>query len=155
MLGFAALNPTYALRAAQFSTLFDHLVGPAQQGQRNIDSERLRGLEVDNKLDLGRSLHGKIAWPLPLENSTGIDSGLPIRCRNAVAVSDQAAGHSKFAGLLDRRHCMPKRQLGKLNTPAVEERVVADQERGSAKLLHCCKDHIKIRFALCLQHFEL
>jgi hypothetical protein len=41
-------------RVQQDRPLFDHLVGERQQPIRHIDPERLRGLEVDHQLELGR-----------------------------------------------------------------------------------------------------
>jgi hypothetical protein len=38
------------------SILFDHLVGEGPQLQRDIDVERLGGLQVDDELELGRQL---------------------------------------------------------------------------------------------------
>src|SRR5262245_55729579 len=40
--------------------LFDHLIRPRQQRRWDGEAERLRGLEVDDKLELGRLLDGKI-----------------------------------------------------------------------------------------------
>ena len=42
--------------------LFDHLVGTVEQRRRDGDTERLSGLEVDHKLELGRLLHWKFGW---------------------------------------------------------------------------------------------
>ena len=40
--------------------LFDHLVGADQKRFRNCDPKRLRGLEIDDKLELGRLFYGQI-----------------------------------------------------------------------------------------------
>ena len=42
-------------------TLFDHLVSTRLQRQWHGEAERLRGLEVDHRLELGRLLHWKIS----------------------------------------------------------------------------------------------
>src|SRR5229473_348946 len=40
---------------------FDHLVGQGEQGRRHRQPERLRGLQVDGKLEFGRALYWQLA----------------------------------------------------------------------------------------------
>jgi hypothetical protein len=40
--------------------LIDHLIRPQQQRRRDREAERLRGLEVDNEVELGRLLNRKV-----------------------------------------------------------------------------------------------
>jgi len=39
------------------ATLFDHLVGAIENGQRNLQAKRLGGLEIDHEFKLGGLLH--------------------------------------------------------------------------------------------------
>src|SRR5262249_44588243 len=41
--------------------LFDHLIGDLPEMQRHIEAERPGGLEIDEKLELGRLLHWQVA----------------------------------------------------------------------------------------------
>src|SRR5215469_10459607 len=45
---------TYAVQ--QISSLFDHLVGNSEQRRRDRETEPVCGLEVDDRLELGRLL---------------------------------------------------------------------------------------------------
>jgi hypothetical protein len=53
---------------------FDHLVGAARHGQRDVDPERLGGLEVDVQLDFRCLLDRQIGRLRALENPAGIDA---------------------------------------------------------------------------------
>ncbi len=55
--------------SAAKSPLLDHLVGEREQLWWNFKSKRLRGLEIDHQLVLGRCLHWKLGWLLALENA--------------------------------------------------------------------------------------
>ena len=60
--------------AQQTASLFDHLVGAAEQGQRDGEAKRLGRLEVDVQLHLRGLLHRQISGFLALENAPGIDA---------------------------------------------------------------------------------
>ena len=47
--------------------LLDHLVRPLQKRLGDRQAERLRGLEVDDELELGGLFDRKVAWSCPLE----------------------------------------------------------------------------------------
>jgi hypothetical protein len=52
----AALTVAGAITGNQL-VLFDHLVGAGKEGRRHSQPERLRGLDVDDKLELRRELN--------------------------------------------------------------------------------------------------
>src|ERR671937_3181037 len=70
---------------------FDHLVGAAEQRERESDVKRLGSLEVDDQLDF-RDLHDRQVRRLfTLEHAAGINADLAIQIC-AVFVAHHAAG---------------------------------------------------------------
>src|SRR6516165_10438597 len=80
----------------------DHLVGAANQRQRDAEGERLGGLHVDDELDFGRLLDRQLGGLLAFENSACIDAERAVRIQNGASVSHEAASGYKLAKLVDR-----------------------------------------------------
>src|SRR5258705_9103624 len=64
----------------QIASLFDRLVGAGQKRRWHGEAERLRGLEIDDKFELGRLLNGKIGWIGALQDAIHIVSTTPEHC---------------------------------------------------------------------------
>ena len=56
---------------------FDHLVGALLEMQRHVKAECLGGLEVDNQLELGWGLDGKLARLRAPQDAINIDRRAP------------------------------------------------------------------------------
>src|SRR6516225_2074828 len=83
--------------SAHRNDLFDHLVGEREKVRRDCEAERLRGLEIDDQLEL-RWLHDwKIGRLFALEDAAGVDAGLTIGVSQAGAITHQAAIVDKLA----------------------------------------------------------
>ena len=63
---------------ADMAASFDHLVGAGEYRRRHDEAERLRGLEIDHQLVLGRRLHRKVGGLLALQDTINVASGAPI-----------------------------------------------------------------------------
>ena len=61
--------------------LFDHLVGARRQAGWHLQAEGLRGLEIDDQLELGRLLNRQITRLLAFENARGVDPDYAQRVR--------------------------------------------------------------------------
>ena len=59
-------------RSAAIGILIDHLVGAGEQRCWNVESQRLRRLEVDNKIEFDRTLNREIGWLDAFENAIDI-----------------------------------------------------------------------------------
>src|SRR5882672_8612207 len=57
----ARFGPRATERIAASSALFDHFVSQQLHRYRYVDAERLGGLHIDDQLEFGRRLHGKVA----------------------------------------------------------------------------------------------
>ena len=55
------------------NALFDHLVGDLPEMQRDIETERLGGLEIDEKLELSRLLHRQVTGFGTLQYLVGVN----------------------------------------------------------------------------------
>src|SRR6266705_1495721 len=51
---------------------FDHLVGAQYECGRDLQSNRLRGLEIDDQLEFRRLIIGDLPWLLTLEDQVDI-----------------------------------------------------------------------------------
>jgi len=71
----------------QTARLFDHFIGKLQKMQRHLQTERFRGLEVNDELNLRDLLHWQVGGFRPLENAAGVNADSTIRIRNTGPVS--------------------------------------------------------------------
>ena len=61
--------------------LFNQLVGAGEQAGRDREAKHLRGLKVDDELELCRLLNGQLCWLCPLQDFVRIRGGLPGKIR--------------------------------------------------------------------------
>src|SRR6516165_32663 len=101
---------------------FDHLVGAAEQRERNGEPERPGGLEIDDQLDLRCLLHRQVGRLLALKDAAGIDADQSERVRKIGSVAHQASCRSELAKLVRRGQRVAVRQCGELFEPARKER---------------------------------
>src|SRR6516164_189419 len=71
---------------------FDHLVGARDERRRDGEADRLRGLEIDEHLDLSRKLDRQIAGLRALQNLVDERRGVAGPLRLVDAVTHEATG---------------------------------------------------------------
>ena len=57
--------------------LFDHLVGAAEERERDGDAERAGSLQIEDQLELGFLLHRQVGRILAFENAADINADRP------------------------------------------------------------------------------
>jgi hypothetical protein len=92
---------------------FDHVVGAADQRQRDCKAERLRGLEIDHEVDLGRLQHRQVGGFCALEDAPGID---PTWLYAFAGVQELGAESQGVCDLLRISRLMHTRKIGLTST---------------------------------------
>src|SRR5262249_28620211 len=72
-----------------YSPLFDHLIRPRQHIRRNCQADLLRGLEIDDQLELLRLLDREISGLCAFQNLVHIRSSAPEQIVNVWAVGHE------------------------------------------------------------------
>src|SRR5262245_19090089 len=90
-------------------SLFDHLVGAREKRRRNGEAECLDGLQVDDRLVLGRRLHRQVAGFLALKNADVVGRA-PELIDGISPIGGQTAGGYEEAFPVDRRQLVLGRQ---------------------------------------------
>src|SRR6266700_3274920 len=70
----------------QIASLFDHLVGTAEQRNWHRKTQRLGSLEVDDEFNFRRLLHRQVSGFLAFQQSPGIEPELIVCVGKAAAV---------------------------------------------------------------------
>jgi hypothetical protein len=73
-----AVNPNRTAPGTRAASSFDHLVGAGEQSGWDFDADRLRGLEVNDQLELGRLQDGQFGRLGTVENAARVDASLAI-----------------------------------------------------------------------------
>jgi hypothetical protein len=99
-----ALNAICGPFARQRMTaLFDHLISLREQRGGHRQAERLGCLEVDRKFVLCRLRNRQVGGLRTFENSSGINSSLPVYLGKAGCVADPAAAADEFDQIIRGR----------------------------------------------------
>src|SRR5262249_9724877 len=89
----------------------NELVGSQQKRLRDRQAERLRCLEVDDQIELGRLLDRQIGGLGPLEDPINVNRRSSLHLRNIYPIGHEATRLDKDLELIDCRDPMRRRQI--------------------------------------------
>jgi hypothetical protein len=72
--------------------LLDHLVGAREHRCRQVEAERLSGLEVEHRLVFRRRLHRQVGGLFALEDAVDVVGGTSVLIDEIRPIGEQAAG---------------------------------------------------------------
>ena len=101
----SAMCQKQTFRAAAKALLFDHLVGGRKQRWWDAEIECLRCLQIKDRLEASRLLHGEIFGLFAFQHPANIHSGLTIAVGEVRPIADQppAAGYSRWLYIAGNR----------------------------------------------------
>src|SRR4030095_2241057 len=108
-LGKEELPAKPSLTPRPFSWI-DHLIRPLQERLRDLESEGLRGLEVDDQLELYRRLDGKLVRRRTLEDAIGISRRALKTIEQVISVGQQPAQFNEITKRIDGRKTVASSQ---------------------------------------------
>src|SRR5262249_35457463 len=106
----------------------DYRIRNGEQPVRQSEPEHAGGLCIDDQLELVRLYDGQIRGLRALEDAAGVKADLTKPIHNVGSVADQPADFGMFTQTIYRRKPVERRQLGELDTPAVQKRRRADED---------------------------
>src|SRR6516164_2657583 len=113
--------------SAQEPDLFDHLIGERDQLVGNCYPDRPGSREINDQLELCRSLDRKVGWFLAFEDAASIDPDLLVHIRKARPIAHEAAAFGKFAHVIDCWNRMSRRQRRDLCATASKKWIGTDE----------------------------
>ena len=127
----------------QTASSIDYLVGEGEQSRGHGESERLRGLQVNDQLELGGLLDGKVSWLRTLEDSLNVGGSPTIQVDVIWAIRDQCAIPCRWWESVYRRQAMSHRGIDELTSVPERERTGLNDDRCCPTRLHCSYDIVR------------
>src|SRR5215470_8439437 len=98
----------------QDARLLNHLVGAGEQRGQHFEADRPRSAEVDDQLELGRSLNRQVTRLFALQYAGGVEAEQTISNVNSCPIAQDPAGGEELTSGVHRENRMASRQHDKL-----------------------------------------
>src|SRR5215471_18360532 len=122
-------------RSGHHAVSFDYFVGQLLKRVRYFQPERLGGLQVDDKLELGRLHDRKLAWLGAVQDTADVYPHLTKRLEAVGGIASQTASPDELGPLVNRRDAMARCKRDDLILLHLKERIATHHQSMHA-LLH-------------------
>src|SRR5262245_66183347 len=78
------------MHCSKTASSFDYLVGDREQRRRHFQTQRFRGLEIDDQFVTRRCLYWQVRRLLTVQDAAGIPPNQMVRPRDAGAITHQS-----------------------------------------------------------------
>src|SRR6266852_6382320 len=107
----AAVNVRRSSPRWSSTRLFDHLVRAHEQRLRNRQPEYLRGLQIDDEVELCRLLHGQVCRLGAPQDSVNVDCSTSFHLRSIYSIGHEATRLDEILDLIDCRDPVRGRKI--------------------------------------------
>jgi hypothetical protein len=139
----------------QQKPLLDHLVGVAEQRQRNGDAERLSRLEINNHFNFCGLLNWNLRRLCAMKNLAGIDASQTICVDEIGALTDQTASPGEVAKFGASRCAIASCECSNLLRVASENGTNAKDDRACLELRGSRKRCFDFAERMCFKDVDL
>src|SRR6185503_14869337 len=137
------------------SPLLDHLIGPLSERLGDYEAEGLRGLEVDDELELRGLLDRNVSGPGTFQNLVHEDGRLSVHVSEIRAIAHQSPGLGECGPPVYRRQAALRSKRHDLNSVGEDEQVVQSDESAGTPPRGGLKSALEILATANLQQLKL
>lgn len=127
----------------------DDLVDTDQDRIGDDETQRFRGSQVQDKIELRRLLDRHLGRLGAVEDANGIDTNLAKTADSAGPLAHEAASLDKLLQRKQYGHRIAGRHAYKQIVSAVEKRIDSDSQRGDLLFRKCRKRRFQFAFVAC------
>src|SRR5262245_34410461 len=144
----SALGQKRTHAVQQKGSLFDHLVGEAEQFGWHFNAERLGGFGIDGHVKFCRLHNRQVRGLLTFQNASRIDCGLAIRLRQIGAITHKSASQNVFAPRVNREYGVLRGQSYDSIALTIEKWLSGDDKRTNVHPLETTENCFQFGFRL-------